>query len=249
MIKIVIQRPRTFLKEICSVGLFGFLVCFVTFPFLIMYVTYLIELRNESSPLRSYWETYIIGMTVVMPIIVGFLCANIFLEYRKMKWYPYFFSPDNHFFIKVKDFPAEQIMKKLETQRWETIEKSSRKLILRYRKSQAGRYDTDKEVARNNWSWRSTDLKMEPFKTEDGYLICVCFQTIGVGKYIGIRTTRKSMNDRFSLIDELFPDADFYNQKWQKIDRQWNVIDANSLQGAPIVEFAKPRKIMGWNVD
>jgi hypothetical protein len=249
MEKILIHPVRTLKKDLLVSALYIIAFALVTFPFLVMYVKYIWEFFHDRPAPRSFWEIYQIAMGLLLPLVIVTLWILEIVEYAHLKWYPYFFSPDKHFFLKVKSVSFEEIRRHLESQTWKLLKQSSTSISFKFKGSGGGYHDRDWLVAQRNFTWRSTDVEIRRFDINDGVLIYICFRQTGIGRRGGGQTSRKTLGARTSLVDELFPDAEFCNQKWQRIDRQWNIINANSLQGAPIVEFAKPKKIMGWNVD
>ncbi len=247
MDKILIHPVRTLKKDLLVSALYMIGFALIAFPPMV-WIAALVH-KIKGGPHESIWNTYVFSMTALLPGLILFLSGMSLWEYRKLKWYPYFFSPDKHFFLKIKSVSFEEIRQQLESQTWRLLKQTGTSISFKFKGSGGGYHDRDWLVAQRNFTWRSTDVEITRFDINDGVLIYVCFRQTGIGRRGGGQTSRKTLGARVCLVDELFPDAEFYNQKWQRIDRQWNVINANSLQGAPIVEFAKPKKIMGWNLD
>jgi hypothetical protein len=247
MEKILIHPVRTLKKDLLVLSFFMIVFALITFPPMVWVIALIHKIKG--GPHESMWNTYVFCMTVFLPgLILGLSGMNMW-EYRKLKWYPYFFSPDKHFFLKVKSFSFEEIRRQLESQTWVLLKQSETSISFKFKGSASGHYDFDKVVAKRNFTWKRTEVEIRRFDLNDGCLIYVCFRQTGIGRRSGYRTSRDFVAANFILVDELFPNAKLYNQNWQKIDRQWNVTDSHPLKNAPTVEFAKPRKIGGWIVD
>lgn len=249
MEKILIHPVRTLKKDLLVSALYMIGFALITFPLLVIYVKYIWEFFHDRPAPRSFWEIYQIGMGLLLPLVIVTLWILELVEYAHLKWYPYFFSPDKHFFLKVKNVSFEDIRRHLESQTWKLLKQSNTSISFKFKGSGSGHYDFDKVVAKRNFTWKRTEVEIRRFDESDGFLMYVCFRQKGIGRNSGYRTSRDSVAANFILVDEFFPNAELYNQNWQKIDRQWNVIDSHPLKNAPTIEFAKPRKIFGWVVD